>query len=148
MNTVTNRDPREFSVTIPATGDDNAIFRTAEGLVVARGYTRVVFGERGPYVEFLPRHMAKQSIRIPQKARWRQDARWRDKVKYVEFRTRDSDPGVKVYFQRRTVSYADYLPGRYYIHPSDLVCDGQPAAIEASRQGSLFEDSESCRPSM
>ena len=40
------------------------------------------------------------------------------KVYYIEFRTTDFD--VKVYYQMRSVAYADYKIGCFYISPNDL----------------------------
>jgi hypothetical protein len=44
-------------------------------------------------------------------------------VCYAEYRSHDKSD-VKVYWQKKTVGYADYRVGRYYISPFDLV-DGE-----------------------
>jgi hypothetical protein len=44
-------------------------------------------------------------------------------VYYAEYRSHDQC-NVKVYWQKKTVDYADYRVGRYYISPFDLV-DGE-----------------------
>jgi hypothetical protein len=44
-------------------------------------------------------------------------------VYYAEYRSHDKSD-VKVYWQKKTVDYADYRVGRYYISPFDLV-DGE-----------------------
>ena len=60
-------------------------------------------------------------------------------VFYAEYRSND-DANVKVYWQKKTVEYADYRLGLYYISPFDLVDgDGKaliaPLAKGASRDG-------------
>lgn len=84
------------------------------GLLLAKGYKRVVIGGRGPYIEIEPQHMElRNTIHV---ADWRLSS---PQAYYVELRSRCAC-NVKIYHQRRTVSYADYVPGLYYISPFDL----------------------------
>ena len=46
-------------------GNDYTRFETSTGLHVATGYTRVVIGGRGPYIEFLPGHLIWDSLQMP-----------------------------------------------------------------------------------
>lgn len=101
---------------------DSLEFRTQSGLTIARGYERVVLGGRGPYVEFLTEHMIQDSLFIPESARWRLDPSWTLRCYYWELRTRD-ECRVKIYYQRRTVDYADYRIGCWYVSPFELVTD-------------------------
>ena len=51
------------------------------------------------------------------------DQKWRlgnDVAYYIEHRSLD-EASVKVYEQRRTVAYADYKVGMFYIAPGDVV---------------------------
>ena len=98
-------------------------FRTATGLLVATNCTRIVYGGRGNYLEFEPEHMVMDHIIIPEDQEWRQRSPWKDQVFYDEFRTVDK-AHVKVYYQRRYVSYADYNPGMYYVSVDDVICEG------------------------
>lgn len=41
--------------------DEQLEFRTKTGLVLARGYVRVEFGKRGPYIEFRPSQIVHES---------------------------------------------------------------------------------------
>ena len=106
-------------------GNDYTRFETSTGLHVATGYTRVVIGERGPYVEFLPSHLIWDSLHIPDEEKYRLEHPWKDRVFYVEWRIKDQS-NVKVYDQKRTVEYADYKVGLFYISPFDLLVEGEP----------------------
>ena len=84
----------EKRLQIPLSGDDHIRFETSTGLHVATGYTRVVIGGRGPYIEFLPGHLIWDSLHIPDEEKYRTEHPWKDKVFYVEWRTKDqSKPG-------------------------------------------------------
>jgi DNA repair photolyase len=101
---------------IPLEGNGVARFETVTGLHVATGYTRVVVGGRGPYVEFQPAQIIEKNLHKPEQRH----------VYFDEWRSND-DSNVMVYDQKRTVAYADYKVGKFYISPTDLLCDGQPA---------------------
>lgn len=98
-------------------GSKSLLFFSKDDLHLATGYTRVVIGKRGPYVEFLQRHINWNSFRIPEEEQYRIDD---SRVYYVEWRS-ISDAYVKLYVQKRTVAYADYLIGYCYMSPFDLV---------------------------
>ena len=84
--------------------------------LVANSYERVVIGGRGPYVEFTEKQIELNSFVIPKNQLYRlTDLR----IYYIEFRSRD-DSNVKLYYQLKTVAYADYKIGYFYIDPSDL----------------------------
>jgi hypothetical protein len=71
---------------------------------LATGYTRIVVGERGAYIEFTPENMCMENLHIPHDQKWRLQS---EVDYYNEHRSRDT-ANVKVYEQRRTVGYADY----------------------------------------
>lgn len=108
---------------IPLEGKDKLSLYSKSGTLIAIGYARVVIGKRGPYVEFSEPQIQIQNFQIPIEEEYRTD----NKVSYyIEYRSKDSSY-VKLYFQKRTVAYADYKIGLYYISPSDLVMKyGQP----------------------
>ena len=85
-----------------------------EGFYFANGFQRIVHGGRGDYVEFSADQLDhKQRLKIPPLQAWRVDS---NKSYYIEYR----DFGVKIYYQKRTVPYADYKVGYYYVSPIDL----------------------------
>lgn len=98
--------------------DRDLQFWTHSGLVVAFGYQRVVIGKRGPYIEFSPEQIRKESLQIPDGAEWRYKPG--SLAFYGEWRSRDRYC-VKFYDQFKTVDYADYKVGMWYVSPFDLM---------------------------
>ena len=119
---------------IPLEGNDHTRFETKRGLHVATGYTRIVVGGRGPYIEFLPGHLFWDNLHIPDDEKYRLDHPWKDRVYYVEWRTND-EINVKVYEQKRTVDYADYKLGLFYISPFDLFVEGRAVITKLEKRG-------------
>ena len=93
---------------------------TRNNVPLTTGYNRIVYGERGAYVEFDTAHILKfkDQTFVPQHAQWRITRKYWKKVFYYEYRTKDSN--IKLYFQRKTVSYADYVVGRWYVALKDI----------------------------
>lgn len=93
------------------------------GFQVSTGFSRIVHGGRGAYVEFLDEQMVKDNLYIPSDAEWRLDHQrslhYLRSVYYIEYAVKN-DPKVKVYFQKKIVDYADYVIGRWYISPTKL----------------------------
>lgn len=50
---------------------DEIVFYTKNGLEVAKGYERIVIGDRGPYIEFFEGMIIKNNIYIPDDQKWR-----------------------------------------------------------------------------
>lgn len=94
------------------------------GFLVATGYERIVLGKRGPYIEFVDDQIIRDNLHIPDDQMWRLTSL----SYYDEYRTKVDN--VKVYLQKRTVDYADYLIGRWYISPFDLRTDKLQELIE------------------
>jgi len=97
-------------------GNATLRFFSKNDLHLATGYTRVVIGKRGPYVEFRDQ-IQWDSFYVPDTEIYR----WHDaRAFYVEYRSK-CDANVMLYYQKRTVSYADYKIGYCYMSPLDLV---------------------------
>ncbi len=109
-------------------GDDAMKFYSSSGLLLATGYTRVVIGKRGPYVEFDDEHIQWKHFFVPVKEAYRETNKV---VFYLEYRSFDAAK-VKLYRQKRTVAYADYKIGMCYISPSDLLREEQQPVIISS----------------
>jgi hypothetical protein len=124
---------------IPVEGNDHTRFETSTGLHVATGYTRIVIGGRGPYIEFLPAQLIWDNLHIPDEQKHRKEHPWKDRVYYVEWRTKDKRR-VKVYEQYRPVDYADYRIGLLYISPFDLFVDGEPVITKLERKRKAKND--------
>ena len=108
-------------LSIPHEGSDDMQLFSESGELVATGYTRIVFGDRGPYMEFRKSNMNKHALYLPDDLKWKMDEDLSHTIFYYEFRTRQDY--VKVYFQKRTVNYADYKIHKFYISPFDLYDD-------------------------
>jgi hypothetical protein len=112
---------------VPLEGRDKLFLYSKSGTLLAIGYTRVVIGKRGPYVEFSEPQIQLQNFQIPIEEEYRVA---NGVSYYIEYRSKDSCY-VKLYFQKRTVAYADYKVGLYYISPFDLVMKyDQPVIIK------------------
>ncbi len=110
------------SFNIDTNGGDEILF-TRTGLKIASGYDRIVIGQRGPYIEFTDQQICREAFYIPDSCRYRLG---HEAVYYHEYRTKD-DAFVMVYYQQRTVAYADYKIGYWYIAPVDLRLEsGEP----------------------
>jgi hypothetical protein len=98
-------------------GHPDMVFFNASRRLVAIGYTRIVIGKRGPYVEFTRDQIQWHAFKVPHD----QIFRWTDeRAYYVEYRSFD-ESRTMLYFQKRTVGYADYKVGMCYIAPTDLL---------------------------
>jgi len=102
---------------IPILGDEVTDFYCCKcDYKLAKGYLRVVIGERGPYIEFDDRHILKYNIYFPQD----------QKHKYFHEYLSKCPHQVFIYYQRETVAYADYKINCWYISPeiikTDTIC--------------------------
>ena len=107
-------------INIDDKGNNTTILCTLTGLPLAIGYNRIVFGKRGPYIEFDKKHLIPENIKLVEQ--WRVDS---DNAYYIEYRTIDN-ANVKIYHQSKVVTYADYKIGLFYISPEDLFVNELP----------------------
>lgn len=93
---------------------------TIDNTLMATAYDRVVIGDYGAFLEFSREQLIKSNIRCKsgEEYRFESDA-YKDKVKYFWYTAKDISQ-VKIYFQQKTVTYADYLPNKFYISPFEL----------------------------
>jgi hypothetical protein len=112
-------------IPIPLNGSDSLEFYTFSDLLVARGFTRVVIGERGPYIEFSDSNIIVGSVYVPQELTKRLG---NDLYYYDEYRTIDTSM-VMLYKQKKTVDYADYKVGMWYISPRFLKTKEHPCLL-------------------
>lgn len=106
---------KKILLQIPENGSTIDLY-TKSMTLISNGYERVVIGGRGPYVEFTDKQIELNAFIIPKNQLYRlTDLR----IYYVEFRSNDVS-NVKLYYQLKTVAYADYKIGYFYIDPNDL----------------------------
>jgi hypothetical protein len=101
---------------IPINGDPNIRFYSKRDLPLAIGYSRIVIGKRGPYIEFEPDQIIHENIYVPPYAQHKLES---NLTYYHEYRSKD-ECNVKLYFQIMRVTYADYKVGKWYIDPNSL----------------------------
>jgi len=97
---------------------------------ISSGYERIVFGGRGDYIEIVGEDLDVKNIHIPHAQLYRLND---NRVYYTEFRTSD-EALVKVYFQKKTVSYADYKVGFFYVSVNDIFLANQKSILHTPKQ--------------
>lgn len=93
-------------------------FENEEGTLIALGFSRIVVGDYGAYLEFSSEQIQLNNIENAFLGKPNRP------VKYIWMQTKD-DTLTKVYWQKKRVSYADYKPGFYYVSPGDLYLNGE-----------------------
>lgn len=130
-NRVKDRKKIETLYNLEEFGDIRREFFSLSGTLIAIGYSRIVYGDHGPYVEFEKVNFVVDLIpkfnnSCPLDA-------------YYEWMTVKDGSDIKIYRQMRDVKnlpnppspgyrgnrkegYADYIPGKYYVSPYDMKC--------------------------
>jgi hypothetical protein len=115
-------------------GNPETKFYSPNGTLIAIGYLRIVYGDHGPYIEFLPKHMVREAWKLHRR---KSSKAWYDEcvpkdgsscLLYVQKRTVETlrnPPKTGDYQVRknRTEGYADYRVGRLYINPLQVRLD-------------------------
>jgi len=110
-------------------------FTTRDGTLIATSYDRVVIGGRGPYIEFSTDMIVLDNLEVKPDETWRLTY---GKCYYVDYRSRDR-AWVKVYRQKRRVSYADYKVGKWYVSPSLVLANGEQVDAILKDDGTRLE---------
>lgn len=110
---LTKKEKWNNGLLIKTEGNEEVCFYCKEcDILLAEGYSRVVIGDRGPYIEFDDHHINRSLIfPVPEYH-----------VFFEEFSS-CCDHKVFIYHQVKTVSYADYKPDKWYISPKLLKTD-------------------------
>lgn len=87
---------------------------TINGSLICNGYDRIVIGDYGAYIEFSSEQANKDLFVIAAGQEYRIDNLRYANVKYAWLTINDGSQ-IKIYYQKNTVSYADYKPQYYYI---------------------------------
>ena len=129
-NRVKDRKRVETTHNISEEGNDYTIFRSKLGLRLAKRYTRICYGDHGPYIEFLPKHIIRTSWHQTYKAKatgWYHICQPNDgsycKL-YVQIKSvsmlRNPPAGRYSCHNNRSEGYADYRVDRLYISPDEI----------------------------
>lgn len=103
--------------------------------LIAESFERVVHGGRGDYIE-----LTAEQIKVPLVYRFdgkpfNEGDVDKDTDIFYYWLCPERDPLTKIYYQLRTVDYADYKVGYYYMSPSLLIEFKDPDKIKIN---SLF----------
>lgn len=108
--------PQEFDVD----GNKDCNIYSKNGTLLAIGYNRVVIGGYGAFVEFDKTQVISRNIKVKAGQEYRySDERYSKNVKYLWLTAKDNSD-CKIYFQKKTVNYADYKEGMFYISPYEV----------------------------
>jgi hypothetical protein len=101
-------------------GNSDCNLYSLHGTLVAKGYERIVIGDYGAFIEIDESQIVKDNIVLKKGQEYRiNDKKYSKKVKYIWMTAKDKSD-LKIYFQKRTVSYADYRKGMYYVSPYEV----------------------------
>ena len=93
----------------------NETLKTINGAVISFGYDRIVIGDYGAFIEFSESQANNGAFVVAPGQEYRiTDERYSKNVKY-NWLTINDKSNIKIYYQKRMVTYADYQPGRYYV---------------------------------
>jgi hypothetical protein len=106
--------PSDFCIT----GNLNCNLYTKERTLISVGYNRIVVGDYGAYIEIDPSLIIETNIHIKQGQEYRYEKQY-NKVKYYWLTAKDNSD-IKIYLQKRKVTYADYKPKMYYVSPYEV----------------------------
>lgn len=117
---LSERSRKIYEATLPEwcnfDGDDIKIV-TANGLLITNGYERIVIGDYGAYIEFDRSQAVRENICVKQGQEYRyKDPTFLNTVKFYWY-TSKCGSDIKIYFQQKEVTYADYKQKKLYISP-------------------------------
>ncbi len=94
---------------------------THAGTLIGEEINKIVVGDYGAFVEISPDRIVRRNIKVKEGQEYRYlDPQFAERVKYLWLTARDNS-NCKIYFQKKKVSYADYLPGYFYISPFECL---------------------------
>lgn len=101
-------------------GDLQTPLYTLDDTQIATGYQRIVIGDYGAFVEISSEQIRKEALRCKPGQEYRfAEERFAANVKYLWLTAKDRSD-CKIYFQKKGVNYADYIPGMFYISPYEI----------------------------
>ena len=90
---------------------------TTWGTLITSSYNRIVIGDYGAFIEFDNPNFDKL-ITAPGQAYRNQ----MNNCKY-EWLTINDQSDIKIYYQKHSVTYADYIPGKYYVSVHEVIAE-------------------------
>lgn len=112
-----------FTANIPEFLDINGSSKqltTMNGTPICNGYDRIVVGDYGAFIEFSKEAIATDFVIQPGQEYRVNDDKYKNRVKYIWLTVCDGS-GVKIYQQKRKVTYADYKARKYYVSVHEVL---------------------------
>lgn len=116
-------------------GSDSYLYNFSNTLIT-KGYERIVIGDYGAFVEFNQKQANFDSFITKSGEEYRLTKRYNSTVKYEWLTTKDYSD-IKIYLQRRTVPYADYKPGYFYISVFEVITNGPVQVSTGSQEAGI-----------
>ena len=91
---------------------------TIKGTIFSKGYERVVIGDYGAFIEISKNDIITDNMILKEGEEYRLSDKYN--VKYLWYTINDYSD-IKIYFQQRSVVYADYKPDMYYVCPYQVI---------------------------
>ena len=111
----------EIPASLKLEGDINFKLYSNKGTLFSTGYNRIVVGDYGAFIEFDTSQILRENIKIKNGQEYRvNDDKYKRTVKYAWLTCKD-DSDIKIYYQYRTVEYADYSPERFYVSHYEIL---------------------------
>ena len=111
---------KEFASKLPKWAKNPQPLYTLKGTLIANSFERVVVGDYGAFIEISTQDVERSNIKVKTGQEYRdKNPRYSNKVKYSWLTAKD-DSDCKIYYQKRTVNYADYKIGYLYIAPEEV----------------------------
>jgi len=95
------------------------IYSTA-GTLIANKCSKIVIGDYGVYLELDDEDIIKENIKVKEGQEFRLNKDF--KGKYHWYTPKDKS-NTKLYYQTKGVSYADYLPNKWYVSPYEIMLE-------------------------
>jgi hypothetical protein len=106
-------------------GDINFKIHSIKDTLISNGYNRIVIGDYGAFIEFDKSQVIKSNLKVKAGQEYRiSDPKYSEHVKYYWLTPKDNS-NMKVYYQKKTVSYADYLAECFYVSPYEILLGGE-----------------------
>ena len=127
-NRVWDKQELESICDLVESGSPSFIFKTKLGSLIAQGYLRIVYGDHGPYIEFLRDQVILKNLECERDSVGYYN-KWYSRIGRVLVyeqlhlvRCLPNPPaGKRSYRGNRKEGYADYRVGRFYVSPYDLI---------------------------
>lgn len=96
------------------------VLQTTKGTHFADGWTRIVIGDYGAFIEIAPDQIHKEKLIVAPGQEYRiNDSKYNEHCKYQWLTVPDGSQ-IKIYYQIKAVTYADYQPNMYYVSPYEI----------------------------